>query len=726
MSKHRTIARTGLAALACTSAACAFATPSDPPEITGEQTLALSCAVPHEVGAGPFTKVYAPPPGPDGSARYVNDHTFIRSANPKSHLWHLFGISGFANAPGVNELQFAHATDAVLHPSSATYRDQGYALTADPTYGETAMWAPHVILSGGTYYMFYCGGGLKSGTDLDWQIRLATSPDLKTWTKQKDPLFIDSRTARDPFVTRVGGQWVMYYTATAYEGGSGTDDPHVVAYRTTTDLRDWSNSPKKIAYTDTETIESISTTESPQVIELDGLYYLFVGPRGGYDQPASPLYANTEVYRSADPFHFEPKDLVGRIPAHAPEIVTDVDGTRYISSAGWYGNVGVQLAQLYVTPATCTSTDVTPTLPWKRVGNDADGRAEIFMRGTDARIYHQWQTGSADGAYNGTWTPLGTATFTGDPVVARHEDGRMVVFAVGGDGHLYASSQVAINAEWSSWADLTSGENDAKPHVLASGSAPAVETNADGSLEVFARTTAGTIVHKRQVAPNGAWLTHWVTIDGLNASADPAAAHDLDGRVSVFAVDTDGRLQWSKQAAPTGQFVAPDGPQTRSTGQWTQWSLLRDGCLGTPTVIGNDDGRNELFVRRADGTVEHTWQGTPSGAYVSDWPSMGPIAMTSNIAAARSEDGRIEVFARGVDGNPYHQWQVAKNWVLNGTWTARGGYGTGDPQVGRWADGRLELYFRSPNMAIYRTAQTGPNAPFSGYWTSLGGASAEL
>ena len=47
-------------------------------------------------------------------------------------------------------------------------------------------------------------------------INLATSTDLWTWTRHPDgPLFHDGYDARDPFVIRIGEQWVMYYTATS-------------------------------------------------------------------------------------------------------------------------------------------------------------------------------------------------------------------------------------------------------------------------------------------------------------------------------------------------------------------------------------------------------------------------------------------------------------------------------------------------------------------------------
>lgn len=63
------------------------------------------------------------------------------------------------------------------------------------------------------FYMYYCGGG-KDHTR--YEINLAVSPDLKTWTRSpKNPMVADGFDARDPFILRVGADWVMDYTATS-------------------------------------------------------------------------------------------------------------------------------------------------------------------------------------------------------------------------------------------------------------------------------------------------------------------------------------------------------------------------------------------------------------------------------------------------------------------------------------------------------------------------------
>lgn len=276
------------------------------------------------VSAGPFTKIYDPSVGESGPW-YINDHTFVRGADG---TWHLFGITHAEPAAPPDEHDFAHATAPEL---LGPWTKQPYALSIDESYGETHLWAPHVITVDGVHHMFYCGGG----TDLTaYAMNLATSTDLFTWTRRPEgPLFRDGYEARDPFVIRIGEQWVMYYTANSAPTGGN----HIVAYRTSTDLVTWSE--RKVAYTDPTTGTGGGNTESPHVVNHAGRWYLFIGPR-----PDQETYVGTDVFVSDDPFAFDIANRVGTIASHAAEVITD-GATQYVSHCGW-GQGGVYLAEL--------------------------------------------------------------------------------------------------------------------------------------------------------------------------------------------------------------------------------------------------------------------------------------------------------------------------------------------------------------------------------------------
>nr|UTI67641.1 hypothetical protein [Actinoallomurus sp. ID145808] len=285
----------------------------------------------HQVGAGAFTKIYDPSVG-ETTPWYINDHTIVRGADG---TWHLFGITHEEPANPEDEDHLAHATAPSLH---GPWTKRPFALSVDPGYdNETHLWAPYVLEHDGTYYMFYNGGGDDHSR---YAISLATSTDLYHWTRRPDgPLFRDGYDARDPYVMRLGGRWVMYYTANSAPGGGN----HIVAYRTSTDLVNWSD--RQVAFTDPSAGTSGGPTESPFVVRHGGFWYLFIGPRPGY--------IGTDVFRSRDPLHFDVADKAGHIASHAAEVVRD-GPTWYVTAAGW-GQGGVYVAPLNWSQPTKTS-----------------------------------------------------------------------------------------------------------------------------------------------------------------------------------------------------------------------------------------------------------------------------------------------------------------------------------------------------------------------------------
>jgi arabinan endo-1,5-alpha-L-arabinosidase len=293
------------------------AAPAVGPELGRPDASSLPCT-PME---GAFSKIYDPSVA-ESEPWYFNDHTIVRG---RDGLWHVFAITHADPGNPGDERSFGHATSPTL--TARPWTKQAAALVVDESVGEQVLWAPHVIEHEGTYYMFYTSGGAPER----FAMRLATSPDLWTWSRV-GTLFEDGVDARDPFVTRVGAQWVMYYTATSEPAGGN----HVIAYRTSDDLMGpWGE--RQIAYTDALMGTHGGNTESPQLIQRPEGYYLFLSVRNGY--------VSTETFFSNDPFHFEPVPLKHEIKAHAAELVEDLDGSWHISHCGW-GQGGLYLAPL--------------------------------------------------------------------------------------------------------------------------------------------------------------------------------------------------------------------------------------------------------------------------------------------------------------------------------------------------------------------------------------------
>jgi len=123
------------------------------------------------VSSGEFFKIYDPSTS-ETEKWYINDHCFIRDIDG---VWHLFGITDREPLnPASDTRNFAHATAMKL--TQRPWDKKPYALTADANAGEKHLWAPHIILHDGTYYMFYCAGSLKGNSK--YRIHLATSKDL--------------------------------------------------------------------------------------------------------------------------------------------------------------------------------------------------------------------------------------------------------------------------------------------------------------------------------------------------------------------------------------------------------------------------------------------------------------------------------------------------------------------------------------------------------------------
>jgi len=281
------------------------------------------------VEAGEFTKIYDPSVG-ESQPWYINDHCF---AFGPDGLFHLFGITAHEPAKPMYEHHFAHATAKTLLQQPWDKRPFALSVAMEKPWNEVHLWAPYVLFHDGTYYMYYCAG---DNDHTRYKIHLATSPDLKKWTRHpENPMVVDGFDARDPFVLHLRDTWVLYYTATRKpEGGN-----HVVAYATSDDLVHWKK--QDVAFVDKSKGKWGGPCESPFVVRRGTQFYLFIGPRDG----SRPAYNGTDVYVSTNPMRWKRGAKVGHIPAHAAEVVRDVDGKWYVSHCGW-GNGGVYLAPL--------------------------------------------------------------------------------------------------------------------------------------------------------------------------------------------------------------------------------------------------------------------------------------------------------------------------------------------------------------------------------------------
>jgi hypothetical protein len=207
------------------------------------------------------------------------------------------------------------------------------------------------------------------------------------------------------------------------------------------------------------------------------------------------------------------------------------------------------------------------------------------------------QTGTAGGGTWSGWASLG-GTLASAPVAAMHSGGRPYVFALASGGAL-----VHYTYQDGAWAG---------PRVLPGGHSftgvPAVGTNLDGRLEVFMRTSAGTIEHMwQQPRAPGRWGGPLVLI--ADAVSNPAVFSANGGRLEVFAAAANGQIIHTWQLHPVAGTA------------WNRPVSLGGSAAGAPEVI-RPVGRSELFVRSPSGMIAYDHLYMPIGTW-SGWSSLG-------------------------------------------------------------------------------------------------------
>jgi hypothetical protein len=268
---------------------------------------------------------------------------------------------------------------------------------------------------------------------------------------------------------------------------------------------------------------------------------------------------------------------------------------------------------------------VSPT-----VARNADGRLEVFVASGGGPYFHAWQAQP-----NGAWSALTQmASGEYNPIaVALNQGGALnnllEAFMMAGDStgaHLYTVWQTASgfsNASGMQLGYYFSGE----PALAASPlSVPQVARNLNGTLEVFVLGADGGIVHEWQLtAGTDDWAHGWsaqysLGRPGSSAVASPAVASNLDGRLEVFAVAADGGLWHSWQTTPSGT--------------WSGWSSLGppapSGSNLAPVVARNADGRLEVFAISRVGDLWHISQVSAGGAWSQWWSQVAPLMVGPN------------------------------------------------------------------------------------------------
>jgi uncharacterized protein YkwD len=249
------------------------------------------------------------------------------------------------------------------------------------------------------------------------------------------------------------------------------------------------------------------------------------------------------------------------------------------------------------------------------VASNSDGHPEIFVRGTDNALYHQWQL--ANGTWSG-WSSLG-GILPGTPAIGINQDGRLAVFVLGADNGLWIQTQLGAGASstWSGWNSIGEG--------LASD--PVVTQLANGRMAVCYRKADNTIAAQWQLAPNHAGWTDAASLGSPNggATGNPSVVVAANGQLHLFLRSSGGTLY--RRVSTTADPGAG----------WGDWATLQFTASQDPVAFRQPtDGSASLLAVDSAGALWELLPSSPSGLsprpVAAAAPGLGPAAGHDNTA----------------------------------------------------------------------------------------------
>jgi hypothetical protein len=226
-----------------------------------------------------------------------------------------------------------------------------------------------------------------------------------------------------------------------------------------------------------------------------------------------------------------------------------------------------------------------------------DGKLEVFALGVDQHLYRCVEVATGDATAFSPWKIVSHHPVLGLPSFAFNSQGTRVMYVRGADNFVYESRLGS-----GGWTRLRS---DSTLRVLGD---PVVLKNADGRLEVFVRGADNAIHHRWQRTTKSVddW-SDWTTLRGVT-TANPAVAQTWDKRFEVFARGSDNAI-WSTL------FDWDEG--------WGYWTSLGGKFIGSPKVASYKDGRAILFAVARDATIWYRTQSPIPEAKWLPWKSLG-------------------------------------------------------------------------------------------------------
>jgi hypothetical protein len=261
------------------------------------------------------------------------------------------------------------------------------------------------------------------------------------------------------------------------------------------------------------------------------------------------------------------------------------------------------------------------------LARNGDGRLEVFTAASDGAMWHRWHR-VGGGGWVDDWSSLGgpgglPPAYSQGPVVGQNGDGRLELFAVARSGMLWHRWQRVGGGGWADWSSL------GQPNNQLGVGMPVVGRNNDGRLEVFATASDGAVWHRWQRVGGGGWAD-WSSLGSADEDKFPdglAVAANADGGLVLVAT-------LGPRSAPPFEWGLWQQVQTTPDGIWYSWSPLDHPSSGfgwDPTLGSNADGRLELVFSHTSfpsgsGGLYRLSQLSPNGDWskAEPWPPAAP------------------------------------------------------------------------------------------------------
>jgi hypothetical protein len=283
---------------------------------------------------------------------------------------------------------------------------------------------------------------------------------------------------------------------------------------------------------------------------------------------------------------------------------------------------------------------------------------------------------------------------------ARNLDGTLAVFAKSSGGEIFYSQERQPGRDWTPFQSI--GGHDLRKFRVA--------TNADGRLEVFAFGGDGVLYHEWQSSPNSSSFAPWFP-EGSRGNRDFDVVLNKDGRLEVVVLSTTGALSRIAQLGPNQtfgnweSFSSGNGLGLRSislaregngslvlmgldaygeamvtrqphVGQWTAGFTSADGtALQSVQLVTNADGRVDALALGGNGVVYAQPQGANNVGWAG-WRLAASAGTITTLDVANSFGGHADVVA--VDNQGHAQYLRQRGSGASDAWYFWGGMGGPD------------------------------------------------